>query len=367
LHTEYKYEPRHESGYSDSERTAFEYIDYLRARWRLILAACLSAIVLSSSVSILLLPKRFTATASIVIEPPAGNDVRTSTAVSPVYLESLRTYERFATSDTLFAGAVKQFHLAEGENARSIESLKQQVLKVTKVRDTKILEISVTLPDPYLAQQVVHYISEETVKLSRGESAATDREVIGEAEHLAVESQERLEQAQRESAAYATKEPAGALQAQIEADVDLAEKTQQSLVDVRGDIAEDQMKVEFKREVPGLQARAAELEKRLTALEKGIQEKSALQSRRGAERQRLDIQLKMAQTASESSAARLRELRATAGTRGERLRVIDPGIVPQRPSSPNTPLNVMGALLLTMVGLTTYLTVAFSYRGRRTE
>jgi succinoglycan biosynthesis transport protein ExoP len=364
LHTEYKYEPRHESGYVDSERTAFEYIDYMRARWRLIAAACVSALALSLTVS-MLLPKRYTATASIVIEPPAGNDVRTSTAVSPVYLESLRTYERFATSDTLFAGAVDRFHLASGENGRSIESLKQQVLKVTKVRDTKILEISVTLREPFLAQQVVHYVAEETVKLSRGESAATDREVIGEAEHLAVEAQERLDQAQRASAAYAAKEPGGALQAQIEADVDLAEKTQQSLADVRGDIAEYQVKAEFKREVPGLQARAAELEKRLASLEKDIGEKSALQSRRGADRQRLDIEVKMAQTASESSAARLRELRATAGTRGERLRVIDPGIVPQRPSSPNTALNVFAALLLTMVALVACLTVAFSYRGRR--
>jgi capsular polysaccharide biosynthesis protein len=153
-----------------------------------------SAIVISFSVS-LLLPKRYTATASIVIEPPAGNDVRTATAVSPVYLESLRTYERFAASDTLFAGAVERFHLSSGENARSIESLKQQVLKVTKVRDTKILEISATLPEPALAQQFVIYVAEETVKLSRGESAVADREVMGEAERQAADAQERSSRA----------------------------------------------------------------------------------------------------------------------------------------------------------------------------
>ena len=48
----------------------------------------------------LLLPKRYTATASIVIEPPGGSDVRLSTAVSPVYLESLKTYERFSATAT---------------------------------------------------------------------------------------------------------------------------------------------------------------------------------------------------------------------------------------------------------------------------
>jgi uncharacterized protein involved in exopolysaccharide biosynthesis len=364
LHTEYKYEPRNDSGYGDSEKRAFDYIDYLRAHWRLIVTASVSAIVISFSVS-LLLPKRYTATASIVIEPPAGNDVRTATAVSPVYLESLRTYERFAASDTLFAGAVERFHLSSGENARSIESLKQQVLKVTKVRDTKILEISATLPEPALAQQFVIYVAEETVKLSRGESAVADREVMGEAERQAADAQERLERAQQALVAYSAREPNGALEPRIESDVDLLEKIHQSLMDVRGDIAEYQQKPEYAVQLPGFRARAAELEKRAADLEKGIDEKSSESSRRFAERQKLDVEVKMAQTASESSAARLRDFRATAGTRGERLRVIDPGIVPQRPSSPNIMLNVFAALLLTLIALVAYLTISFAYLRRR--
>jgi uncharacterized protein involved in exopolysaccharide biosynthesis len=360
LHTEYKYEARQDSGYGDSEKNAFEYVDYLRLHWRLIAVASVCAVVLSGAVS-LILPKRYTATASIVIEPPAGNDVRTATAVSPVYLESLRTYERFADSDTLFAGAVEHFHLG----SEKIESLKQKVLKVTKLRDTKILEISATLPDPQLAQQVVSYVAEETVKLSRGESLATDREVIGEAERQSLEAKQWLDQAQQAWAENEARAPSGALQAQIDSDVDLAAKVRQSLTDARGDIAEYQEKPDFARELPGLRARAAELEKRGAELDNRIEQKSALVSRRNAERQKLEVELKMAQTASESSAARLRELRATAGTRGERLRVIDPGIVPQRASSPNLVLNVFAALLLTLVALAGYLTVSFSYRRRR--
>jgi uncharacterized protein involved in exopolysaccharide biosynthesis len=89
---------------------AFEILNFLRGRWRVIAAACGVAILLSLSVS-LLLPKRYTATASIVIEPPGGSDARIATAVSPVYLESLRTYERFAASDTLFARAAERFHI----------------------------------------------------------------------------------------------------------------------------------------------------------------------------------------------------------------------------------------------------------------
>lgn len=364
MHTEYKYDRRDDSEYGDSGRNAFEYIDYLRLRWRLIAAASVSAMVLSFGVS-LLLPKRYTATASIVIEPPAGNDVRTSTAVSPIYLESLKTYERFAESDTLFAGAVEHFHLASGENPRSLESLKQQVLKVAKLRDTKILEISATLSEPVLAQQFVNYVAEETVKLSRGESAATDREMTGEAERQANEATQKLNVAQQAWAAYAVREPSGALQPQIEAEVDLLEKLHQSLMEARSDIAEYQEKPDFARELPGLRARAAELEKRSAELEKSIERKSALASERTAARQKLDMDLKMAQTASESASARLRDLRASAGTRGERLRVIDPGVVPQRPSSPNVALNVLAALLMTLIALVAYLTVSFSYGRRR--
>jgi uncharacterized protein involved in exopolysaccharide biosynthesis len=363
LHTDYRYDTRPDSGYGDSEKNAFEYVDYLRSRWRVIAAACVTAIVLSLTIS-LLLPKKYTATASIVIEPPAGNDVRTATAVSPVYLESLRTYERFADSDTLFAGAVEHFHLASGDHAISIESLKQQVLKVTKIRDTKILEISATLPEPELAQQFVRYVAEETVKLSKGESTATDRDLIGEAERVAAEGQHRLEAAQQAWASNAAKEPNQALQSQIESEVDLASKTRQALIDVRGDIAEFQTRTDFPRELPGMRARAAELEKRASELEKDIEQKSALASNREANRQRLEAELKMSQTAAETSAARLRDLRATAGTRGERLRVIDPGIVPQRPSSPNVALNVAAALLLTLIAFAGYLTISFSYRRR---
>src|SRR5579864_5822780 len=141
---------------------ALEYVDYLRRRWRVIAAACGVALLLSLAIS-LLLPKRYTATASIVIEPPGGNDVRLSTAVSPIYLESLKTYERFATSDSLFAAAAARFHLFDAEGWGSIEALKRRVLKVDKPKDTKVLEIGATLHDPKIAQQLAQYIAEQTV------------------------------------------------------------------------------------------------------------------------------------------------------------------------------------------------------------
>ena len=86
----------------------YGYIRHLRARWRLPAVALFVALAASLTIS-LLLPTKYTATVSLVIEPPAGIDPRVATAVSPIYLESLRTYEHFASSDQLFAQAVDRF------------------------------------------------------------------------------------------------------------------------------------------------------------------------------------------------------------------------------------------------------------------
>ena len=56
--------------------------------------------------------------------------------------------------------------------------------------------------------------------------------------------------------------------------------------------------------------------------------------------------------------------RGDAGYRGERLQIIDPGIVPERPSSPNLPLNLAAALLLGLVLPVLYFTLEMSYQER---
>jgi len=197
-----------------------------------------------------------------------------------------------------------------------------------------------------LAQQFVNYVAEEeTVKLSRGESVATDREVIAKRNVKRRRLSSALIGHNSAGPQNAVREPSGALQAQIESDVDLASKVHQSLIDARSDIAEYQEKPDFARELPGLRARRPSLKREAWSWKKGIEQKSAVASQRSAERQKLEVELKMAQTASESMAARLRICAQPPETRGERLRVIDPGIVPQRPSSPNVPLNVFAALL----------------------
>jgi uncharacterized protein involved in exopolysaccharide biosynthesis len=74
---------------------------------------------------------------------------------------------------------------------------------------------------------------------------------------------------------------------------------------------------------------------------------------------------KDAQANLEAMESRLREIRGATGFRGERLSIVDPGIVPERPSSPNVPFNVLAALLAGLAGSVLYLTVAFGYERHR--
>ena len=343
---------------------AFEYIEYLRRRWRVIAAACGVALLVVLPVS-LLLPKRYTATASIVIDPPGGSDARIATAVSAVYLESLKTYERYATSDSLFERAIQRFHLDSG----SAQSLKRRVLKVSKVRDTKILEISATLPDPKMAQSLAQFLAEETVRTSRGENIALDRSAAEEAESQLREAQTRMEQTQKGWASLASTAPVDSLQSEIEGAVELQNKLRQQLVDAQAEAAEYQQRSrsdgQFAREqLQGAQARAAVIEKRLAEASREIQQKSALLANRAAKRDALQAEMRVAQAGYETVVRRLREIRSAAGTHAEQLRVLDPGVIPQTPSSPNIPLNIVAALVLALVSSIVYLSTAFVYRRK---
>jgi succinoglycan biosynthesis transport protein ExoP len=144
---------------------AYRFISYMVSRWRLVAGSCLTAVVLATTVS-LILPRQYTATARILIEPPAGADPRSTLAVSQIYLESLKTYEYFANSDSLFQKAANRFQLRALAGAKPIESLKKQVLKIGIVRNTRILEIGATVPDARRAQSLAQYIAAETVGLN---------------------------------------------------------------------------------------------------------------------------------------------------------------------------------------------------------
>jgi len=260
----------------------FRYLDHLRRRW-MVIAAAVGVAVALALVAAWLTPALYTATARILIESPAAGDLRASMAVSPVYLESLKSYAILASGDRLFADAIDQLHL---ERSRSIEQLKNSVLKVTIPRSTKVLEIAATLHDPRQAQTLANYIAERTVALARDLAVEADRDALSDAQKQRDEARTQLEQAESAPA----KSPAGSANA-----------------------------------APSTKAESLQL-------------------------------------AIEAAQMHLQEVRSTAGYRAERLKIFDPGVVPERPSWPNIPLILLAAVVVALAASLIYVTFEFNYR-----
>lgn len=333
---------------------AYQYLGYLRRRGRFIGIVCLAAGALALIAS-LLIPKEYTATASLIIDPPAGNDPRTSITVSPVYLESLRAYELLASSDTLFVKALDKFHLRD---SRPVEAMKRRILKVTKVRDTKILEIAVTLPDPRQAQALAQFLAEEAVNLNRTTNFETDNDLLADAQARAADAQKKLEHEQAAWREFSARQPYETIRAEMEALTESRDRLQRDLLDSRADLAEASAQPQDPR-LAAAKARVASLEAQDADLARRIQAHGVQISERNAQADVLQQRLRAAQTGFDSAIGRVREIQASAGLRGERLRVMDPGVIPERPSFPNVGLNVILAIAIAFTASLAYLTLKF--------
>jgi len=122
---------------------------------------------------------------------------------------------------------------------------------------------------------------------------------------------------------------------------------------------------EMRQQESSARARLTEMRRQIQGLDRQGAERERLLATRQAHRDQLDAELKAGQETLAAMEKRLREARGETGFRGERLKMIDPGIVPERPSSPNLPLNVAAALLAGLVLPILYLTLEMSFQEKR--
>jgi succinoglycan biosynthesis transport protein ExoP len=350
-----------------------QFAEFARARRLTVLIACAVAVVATAAVS-LVLPKKYTATASILIGPPAGQDPRGATSISPVYLESLRSFEHVASSDSLFLRSLEHLGLRRKYAARTIESLKRNVLKVSKPVNTRVIEISATLEDPVKAQALAQFIAEQTVILSRSLDTQFSGDVAKEAEAIFAKAESRLKTALKASEDAAKSPGAEGLAAELSSARELKFSVESDLSKERTELADlasqelsrksdsaGEQPTFIVRQAAAARARIADLEARDRSLQQAI---STTGPRLEIVRQREDsveAELVAARKEFESAREKLADVRAAASFRGERLDVFDPGIVPQRPSSPNVPLNILAALLISAVASISYLAFRFGY------
>ena len=337
---------------------AFRYMSYVRLRWRLIAATCLIAVVLAGGFS-LALPREYTATARIVIEPPAGADPRSAMAVSPIYLESLKTYEQFASSDSLFQRAAERFQLRALMGPRSIETLKKSVLKVGIVRNTRILEIEATLPHAAKAQALAQFLAEQTVAMNQSLVTQGGRDLLEGVEQQAREAKAQLDRTDKQWTQLLATDPVDDLQNAIFQAGEFRATLEERMANLSLDTTETG---KTPQEQANARARLQELRRQLETLNRDTAEKEKLLAGRTARKERLSAQRTADQTALAAIEQRVRETRNDLGYRGERLTIIDPGVIPERPSSPNTPLNLSVALLLGLLLSLVYLALEMNYR-----
>jgi uncharacterized protein involved in exopolysaccharide biosynthesis len=341
----------------------FEFLAFLwRRRW-IVIVACATALAITAAVS-LLLPPRFTATASVLIEPPGGNDPRAATAISPVYLESLKTYEHLASSDTLFSRALDDLHLREKFRNATVESLKRRILSVNKPPSTTIIEISATLDDPRQAQALAEYMAQHTVELNSQLDEASNRDISKEPQRIYTEAVARRERAEKARDQFAKS-------SQLES----LEKQQYSASDLKSDVARDlarahaELAEELARSSPSdvgaIRARIQELQAQNKQLAQTIGETSKTLENLAQTRDSLDAELKSARAAEEAAKLKLNDVEASAAFRGVRLKILDPGIVPQRPSFPNATINLIVALVISFVGAIAFLALQFAWKRIR--
>ena len=358
------------------------YLDYLRRRWRIPACVLMAALAAASCLTLIQTP-RYSAAVRLIIEPPAANDPRAATAVSPIYLESLKTYEHLASSNRLFAEAAAKFGLRGGRDAgRALEDLKQSVLRVSIPRNTKVLEIVVTLPDPRKAHALALHLAQQAAELARNTGRAADQDLMGGASQAVAGAAARFHEAEAALRSAMQKAPTPAM-----IDAELA-----GLAARRAEL--ERMSLSASLSAADLEQRA----KALAAAGEGSQELRILQARLDSTRVHLDrlrrehaavagetaskqklaadrkaeiemaaASFKTAQESRDDAERRLRGIEATIGYRTERLTLLDPGFVPEKPSSPSLPLNLFVAASLALIVSLIWLTVQFGLGALKSE
>jgi capsular polysaccharide biosynthesis protein len=333
----------------------------------------LSVAVAASLALSLAQTRKYTARVALVIEAPGSSDPRAALAVSPIYLESLRTYEHFASSDHLFAQAVEKFNLRGKGDARPIEGLKRSVLRVSIPRNTKILELSVTLPDAKKAHDLALYLAEQTMNLSREAARAGDVDMIEAAQGEAAIALARTN-ATREALAKAMRRSPDPVMLNAEIGRLRDRHSEIERLALAAELsAADQADREKSASNPEsarnrLRATRARAERLRNEQSKVIAESARLEkllAERKSEIDLLSAEHKLTQDSSELAERRVRDLKSFRGSRTERISLLDPGFVPERPSSPNVPLNVLVAVGLALIASLIYLTLEWAFRSQR--
>jgi hypothetical protein len=207
--------------------------------------------------------------------------------------------------------------------------------------------------------------------MNRGLDEHSGDGAVKQAEENVAHAEARLQMAVKAAASNDTVS-IDALTAEVKNTSELKYDVERQLAQARTDLADlkaqagsfpagDEKAVWNSRETAATLARAQDLDIQAKHFEAMIAEKAAALERARPIRDSLEAEQKLARTDLEASRTQLTEVRGSMAYRSERLEVLDPGIAPERPSSPNVPLILISALGLAIIASAAYLAAAFGY------
>lgn len=318
------------------------YVRHLARRWKSFVITPLVAVAVASLIS-LALPKKYDATVTLLIQPGAS-DPRFPQALNQVYLEYLHSYEQMVQSNELLARVIQEFHLD-----LTVDSFRSGVLDVQMPRLSKLLNIRVRWSDPQKAHEIALFLAKEVVRNSETLRDADADRNAQQAQAEVQKARSRLDEAASKILEFRLRTHEEELTRAVQVGMDTKSEYEKQL-------AASQI---FIVELEG-GALASEKAKQ-AALRKALAELETTLARREAELMKaqagfgiLEQNYNAAQDALKQATARANDTRNAAAFRSEQLQIADPGIVPQRPSSPHYLFNALLALALGLLATLVY-------------
>jgi uncharacterized protein involved in exopolysaccharide biosynthesis len=222
----------------------------------------------------------------------------------------------------------------------------------------------VTLPNPTQAQALVQYLAEETVSLNRELARAGDGEPLAQVQGQLDAAKAELEKARTEAGAVTAAGSEPVLESEAQALADLRSRTEAQRIDANLMLADSTARGD-QEGAASARARAAALTAEVAKLERDADAKASALAALRARRIQAEGRLRLSEDGFDNARRRFDDVAASTRFRSEQLRVVDPGIVPQRPSSPNFLLAVVGAVALSFVTCLIWLTLQFGLGGQR--
>jgi uncharacterized protein involved in exopolysaccharide biosynthesis len=254
----------------------------------------------------------------------------------------------------------------------------------------KILEINATLPNPVNAQALARFMAEHTVQLSGSLDQRSQSDLTEQVRKQLDAARVRAEKAEKARDAFLASDPTEPLEAELKNGTEQKLRLQNELAEARIDLVDYEARIRsasgadqdphdaarMHEQISASKARIAQIEQVDRELGTSLAGKGLLLEKRRHQREVLDLERQSARVQYELASNRYNDTLASAAFRSERLEIIDPGTVPERPSSPNLPLNLVIAFFGALLGSLAYLALGFSvsrlrilpgqlgYRGR---